>query len=366
MKQRMITTKSRLSFLILVILLFLISMEFLYSPGSGTYNAVILVLLCGVLTGLRFVLGSGKLKIKRSDLMSFFLLIWIVLWGDKRESLRYAMTLYIIWLLTKLPMRDLRKLHIWLICIGTMCTAYMLLTAPGQRAIGYFAGSPTLFSYSMCISIYYLLFSAGHRKKDYILCAFAMLCIILTESRTTILAAAGIIGWSIARDYFSTFKKQLPIAIVIATAVALIGVIVFLRFFDVEQFMYGRGNARASSETRMGMIMRFVNQLRTDPVMLMIGKGGGYTVNLLTVGDSHLPLHQDILMLVCEYGLLGFAAIVLLFFVPLQMNWLMWAILITGSFHNIIISPISILCFVTAVRSINQEHKASTNCKFEG
>jgi hypothetical protein len=121
---------------------------------------------------------------------------------------------------------------------------------------------------------------------------------------------------------------------------------------DIILELIQRENGNASTLTRMGLYQLAINQTISSPQALFFGSGGGYTRNLISLAkgiSSQLPLHQDILMIVCEYGIFGSIALYYSFLRKRKWKWYWWFILIVGTFYNVVISPICLLLtFITA------------------
>ena len=358
-KKKLRFTRYSLSMWLTQAMIFLVSMEFMYSPGSGTYNIYLLMLLSAFLPIVYIGGLSGSFRLKRSDLLCLIMIVWLVFWGSGTEPIRYGMAFFVIWMLRRFPFRSMRTFHVLLVVVGAVRTILMYASSPHLRAVGFYTGSPTLFSMSMCISIYYLCNSYYRKPKDWIYCIIAFVCILLTESRSTILAAVGIMAYALLESFLRKNQKQLPIAVAIIGCVAFLALLVAADLFDFNSFMTSRDNAQDSLLTRTGMISRFLTELSNDFSMLMIGRGGGYTLSRLNIGTGHLPLHQDILMMVCEYGLIGTVLLVYAFFKNSKMDIVMWALLIVGTFHNFVICTIVILQFISTMEAIASENHTS-------
>ncbi len=332
---------------------FCASMEFLYSPGSGTYNRYILILFAGVLTGLRFWINPEPFKFTKWELASFALLAWIVIWGANRESIRYGLTFYIILALRWFRYPNLRFFHIGLILVGTLRT--LIGTSTDGRVVGFMTGSPTLFSFVLVIAIYYLLFTKNQKKRDFVYVALAAYCTYKTGSRTNILAVAGLMAYWVFEQYLRMRKRTDKKIWYLVDGAIILAIVVLLFTFDFKKFMTGRASAQGSTNSRVYMIGVVLDEIVQNPAMLILGRGGGYAVKLLAYDGGHLPLHQDLLMLICEYGVVGTALILTMFFCKPRPTLMAWAILAVGSFHNMIISSISVLWFFLTVIALKEE-----------
>ena len=103
-----------------------------------------------------------------------------------------------------------------------------------------------------------------------------------------------------------------------------------------------RDNRDASTLTRTKYLSYFINDFFSNILNILLGHGGGYTQNYISsvIGEGKFyPLHQDIIMILCEYGVVGFIYIYKVFISKLRLNWILLIVLILCSFHNIILSP---------------------------
>ena len=120
-----------------------------------------------------------------------------------------------------------------------------------------------------------------------------------------------------------------------------------------------RDNRSESTNTRIYYYELFFDLLKNNSKMVFIGNGAGYVTkyisNLITT-NLYVPLHQDFLMFICEYGLIGCGFMYVFFIKKLKMNWLLWLTLFLCSFHNFILSPSLVCLFILTNNSLNYQH----------
>lgn len=344
--------------------IFLLSMEFIYSPGaSGQYNFYILILVNAVFLGIA-LFNRGLVRVHRGDFLYFGAALLVSLYKFNSVSVSYGLFLMAAWFIQRMRFYHVKQLHIALILVSAVKTLVELVfLRKAVRAEGFMATSATIFSVIMCISIYYLMTHLSAKKKvrfrEYVCVAFALICIYLSESRSSILAAAGIMAYCISSAMLMKKGKNRAASVALYLFLAFVAVTLALEYFSFDRFMTQRGNAQDSTNTRMSLILLFGRQLLENPVMLFIGKGGGYTVQ-----TANIPLHQDVLMVLCEYGLVGLIGVYLMLFRKRKMDMVYWAIFLLGTFHNIMTCPIAFIIFFATIRSKDFEgEKNGSACR---
>lgn len=339
----------------LSVFIFLLSMEFIYSPqASGQYNFYILTLVNLVFLCLA-LLNRKLVRLHKEDFLYFCAAFVISVYKFNSISVSYGMFLMVAWFIRRMPFFHIKQLHIALIIVSALKTLVEhVFSHMAVRAAGFMATSATIFSVIMCISIYYLLTNLSAKKKtrirEYVYVAMALVCIYLSESRSSILAAAGIAAYCVSSDMLTKKGKNRAASVALYLFLAFVAVCVALEYFNFDRFMTSRGNAQDSTNTRLSLIITFGRQLLEDPLMLFIGKGGGYTVQTI-----HIPLHQDVLMVLSEYGVVGLIVTYLMLFRKAKMNLVYWAIFLLGTFHNIMTCPIAFIIFFATIQSRNIE-----------
>lgn len=341
-------------------ILILILCENIYNHGksTGTYNKEILFILIivGFLISLKKV--SNKVYFNKPSFVQVFVIIYIALWSVSNESIRYALTFMVFLLWCKIYPKSLKKFYYIIIILGSIFS--ILQRHNGiERVSGFFATSPTLFSFIILIAIVYLLFAPNFRKLDFAFVIIGIILIVLSQSRSTLGVAL-----------FFSFYQGLNLAIMnwnlkvslkkkIFTMVFIVGIALVISNKDVVLLILSRENGNSSNLTRIELISYFYNMLISSPIMIVFGAGGGFalkTIRSTILGSSsivHLPLHQDILMLICEYGIFGIFLIYFVFLKEVHWKWFVWTLWVLGSFHNIIISPICVVLLVITGNSLS-------------
>lgn len=137
--------------------------------------------------------------------------------------------------------------------------------------------------------------------------------------------------------------------------------------FNINNILYfvdqslGRGSQSLaeSNQTRMGLYNFVFEQLKSDFRMIFIGKGGGYIERTIenSFGLSYyLPVHQDFLMILSEYGLIGLLSVLYAFLKGKRTKWLFIYLFIACSFHNIVLSSKIMVLMTIALQNIENEN----------
>ena len=69
-----------------------------------------------------------------------------------------------------------------------------------------------------------------------------------------------------------------------------------------------------------------------------------------------MPLHQDILMILCEYGIIGMIYIYVFFVRKIKINIVLVPMVILFSFHNIVLAPFVACLFIITNSALNDEY----------
>ncbi|HAQ7747615.1 TPA: O-antigen ligase family protein [Enterococcus faecium] len=339
------------------IILFLLISEKLYNPTyfSGRYNQQVTLIICGI--SLAFLL-LRKVSLKKSDIVSIMAIIYIVLYGFCNESIRYGLVFFSLLIWSKIPVKNINILQKVLV-IEAVILSMIDLSRGYERVSGFSSGSPTLFSCALAINFTYFIFKKEREKGDYI---YALICVILlikTESSSTLILFVVLtlykIGINILKKFgFKSLYTKMFIAIGTLFVVALLVV-----DLDALLRIFNRSNRDASTLTRLGLYQKFWDMFIKTPESVIFGYGGGFTQEYIQAFwgvSSHLPLHQDVLMFACEYGLFGMFIIIKFLIKRYNFNFIIIAILLLSTFHNIILAPTILLLLVITSNALNMQY----------
>lgn len=333
---------------LLQILTFFLCCEILYSPESGSMNLYILLGMSAITIALVFMQSRRSFSNLSACLWAVFIL-WTLLYGDGNEPVRYALTWVLIFCLSHIQIKNLRKMHILLILLGSILTIETVVLQ-GGRGTGYMH-SPTIFSLQMCVSVYYLLENRQRKKYDFIYCILAFVMTFFTYSRTNLLAAGGLLVFDFLKRIYQKSQRQIPVIRMVLYSLIAVAALVAVSMVDVKSIMNLRDNAQDSTNTRLFWIAQIWNDMSHHIWSFFIGMGGGYTSQQLSSG-VFVPMHQDFLMFLCEYGVPYLLLLCWMIQRRYRLNLIEWMIIVVGSFHNFFISSVTIILFFLSIREL--------------
>lgn len=360
MKFKQEMTRTYIIFIEYLFIILLCEKIYNHSYVSGAYN--VLVTLCFTLISI-VLLFFGKCKFLKKDVASLICILVMILYGFSKETIRYGLTFFSLLVWNKISVMNMTKVHCIITVLGIVFSLVDIANGY-ERISGYSAGSPTLFSCALLISFTYFLFKKEHKTSDYFFAIMNLLMIINTESSSTLIILICLILYKL----FINIIKKLGINSQITKFLIFIGctIVLFFLVFNLDSALgiIQRANRNASTATRLDIYSVFLKLFIKEPQTIMIGYGGGFTQKYIQANwgiDSHLPLHQDILMFACEYGILGLIAMYNFLLKHYKFNFLLWIVLILASFHNIILSPLILCLLVLTSNTLNSQYGDKSN-----
>lgn len=351
--------QNNLTELIPLIIIFLASCEFLYSKTTGERTSIALI----VLTLVGFVIALIKNeKYRKHDLYKIVVMLWVLVWTNNIQSVRYFLTLGMAFYWSRQKLNDIDRLIRVLIYLGTALSAFQI--ASGQiRVYGFYASSPTQYACTLFIFEAYLLIvmcNKGAIKKNIISTVLCLINIYFTETRSALLAAVLLFAIYIIAILVNESKISSPRQIVglIVIIMAVVLALNYQSIIDLVMNRFHRTNMDASNLTRNYLYNRIFSMFREEPYTLLIGKKGGYIHTLFNTGGAYLPVHQDYLMVLAEYGLIGVLGVYFSFLKKHSMKIYFLIVFSVCSFHNIVLNPVAILFMVITMTSLEK-----MNCK---
>lgn len=326
-----------------------------HSYISGTYNAQVTL---GFALFSMLLLVSKSCNLIKRDMVSLMFILIMTAYGFSKETLRYGLTFFSLLVWNKVSGININKIHCTITILG-LGFSLLDLAKGYERISGYLSGSPTLFSCASLISFTYFLFKKERIRWDYFFAIINLVMIIKTKSSSTLIVLICLVLYKI----FMYVIRKFGVNAHMTKLFILIGCIMvafFLAFnYQSALGIIHRRNRTASTSTRLDLYKAFVKLFMKDPRTILIGYGGGFTQRYIRANwgiDSHLPLHQDFLMFVCEYGALGLLGMYRFLFRQYKFNFLLWIVLILASFHNIILSPLILCLLVLTSKAMNLEY----------
>jgi beta-1,4-N-acetylglucosaminyltransferase len=288
---------------------------------------------------------------------------FIVFGGVLSEFLRYSSLLVIIYFISNTNFsREAISAFIKVLTIGGFVYFFYNLidssSLLNERFSGFLKTSPTLFSFLMLISLYYLL-ETFKKKRDLIFIFLTLFLIVVTFSRSIILGAILVIFFSVSKSFFKkriNFSKKKLIYIVSSVIVFTITSSVILYFISNL-----RSNVHASNMTRLNFINQGINYLLEKPESFITGYGAGSAFSLISqITSFKTPLHFDLLTILVDYGFIGVIFLLLLPLFFIKENLIIaYFLLLLGSIHNLLYFPLGILMIFLVLNSLKYNNNTS-------
>lgn len=341
----------------------LILLEKVYMPEddiTGSMNRIIIgvLFIFGII--YRFYRGTMINLIDISMVLSIG--VYIFLWkysGD--NSFIYMMMIFILYLIKDIEIYKEKFFFSCIIFIGFIMGVVQKIEGE-DRVTGFLNTSPTIFSYILLIAMIYVLSSKG-TGKNLLISLLAIITIYFTGSRSTLICSILFFLYFLLKIYMKK-SKFFKVSLFMGIGIPLITFLLFnlktLSTFEIRE------GSEYSTQARTSVLEHFFGELMENTKMLLIGKGGGYatyeTPRILGLPQDYYPLHQDIVMWIVEYGILG---IILLSIIHIIINSsiklsnekkiCMFILFIIGTFHNIFISPICLILIKILYNSLERE-----------
>lgn len=160
-------------------------------------------------------------------------------------------------------------------------------------------------------------FNSVKEKYDWLFIGISISMILMTGTRTIILGSIGAIIYYLLCAVIQNNTKGRKKYILITTII-IIGIIsVSLSSFIFEKIaMFGQRDylqVNASNATRLRLYQIALTDWSKTIKGIILGNGGGHIEKLTqstTIGRQvYLPVHQDFILILCEYGVLGLVLI---------------------------------------------------------
>lgn len=338
-------------------MLFLLN-EHLYSVEqvTGTSNAFVIMIL--LIVGFLYQLvNSQKVRLDFIYIPTFIVLVFYVYIAGGRNHLAifYAVEILFIFVFKDVSISTAKFLFSMTIIMGLMYTIFQYLTNVDSRVTGFLLSSPTIFSYLVLIATVYFIFQEKN-ILSYLLIFLGLGQIYLTSSRSTLLL--GIVFFiykKVLQPFFQVQRTKSSKIIVIFSVLLALVLIYFLKDTVII-----RENGHESTETRRIMIVYFIKYILVNPSTLLFGAGAGFTNEAIPAilsmrNVTSYPLHQDLLTVLVEFGTIGCLFLSIFMLYKKKLNWLVVSLFLVGTFHNIILSPISIAMLIILDNSLVEE-----------
>lgn len=341
--------------IVLEMAIFLPRFEVIYSPDrpSGTYGMIIV--LMDIIIAVA-VLGICNVRFTKKDALRLIVSLAMLVWSYSAVSVKYSFAFMAVLFWDKFNFLNLRLFHRAIIATGLVCSLWF--DGDGTRWSGFLSTSAPIFAFTLTISVTYLLFVDRDRVNpavDVILIAIAIFLIWMTETRLFMAASAGLVLIRVIElikrsDLIGQRYKTAIIRIVY-----LCTVIVVLTNIDWLYDAVNRDTGADSEKTRLDFLTTIFPEIIESPATLLLGHGGGFAEGFTEAtsgATTNVPLHQDIVAYVVDYGVVGASLIALAFFRGVRWNWYLWVLLIASTFHNVLTSGSTLLLMYVTFQSI--------------
>lgn len=342
------------------VLLFFTLCEFLYTNKTGSQSVRILALLWAY--SLAYNIVRRKTFTRRNQ-FCLFLSVIILCYTNNSESIRYFLLLTAMIFWSKIEINDVEKLT-YFIVVSSMVMSMIQLAKGVGRTSGIFANSPTQMSCLLLVCEYYFLIrmtNIGISRMDLICCLLCIPMLFFTESRST-LAAGGvlfIIYMTAILVRISPISHKRVLFFVITIPLVVIILIYAPRIIDIVMSKMNRTNINASTMTRMTIYNWLLNSISENMITVLFGRGGGFVETYLKTlmgSSTYFPAHQDFLLIICEYGVVGLFTVFTSFLRSHKL--LAYFVILYGvcSFHNILLTPTTMIFMVVTLVDLEKHH----------
>lgn len=333
--------------LITLIILFGCFCEFLYTSITGAKTSVVLIILC--FWGIALFVIKKK-KFSKRDVICLCVVFIALIYSNSSESIRYGLMLLTILVWEKLEFKAIPKFVTLLTAFGVILCLMQFIQGTA-RVYGFFASSAPQMACTFIVCEAYLLVDMannGIKKEKMILVIFSLISMFLTGTRSALL-----MGFALFSVYFviiylnnSKISAKRTLFIVILTIMVVTFLINSNQLYSLLENKIGRNDMQASSNTRFGLYIVLWHDFTENARSLLIGRGGGYVEQRLMAylgKNFYFPGHQDYLLILCEYGVIGLVT-VFSTFLKHHSAWLFFIIVFTlTSFHNAVLTPTTML-----------------------
>lgn len=337
-------------------------MERIYSPGqsSGSFNRFIYIGYA--LLGLSWIfLHYRTIKFGMHDAAMVTACLLFMIYSYDSRSILYGTILFGILALTKLHIADMRPVHRALVVLGLIFG--ILFCIGDDRWSGFLNNSAPVFSLIMLTSQTYLLFYPKATKFDGLLAVSALFLIAMTQTRATLLVGIVLIVGKIGGSSVVAFTSVLRRHKFAATILLIVLAYIVFSNLDFILSLVAREGGGDSNRTRAQLMGNILSQWVTSPQSFLFGHGGGFAMSYTALVNAsftgNLPVHQDVLMLLCDYGVIG-VALLGFALVPFLRNlqWFSLLVLCMATFHNVFTSGACLMLLILSFQSLSLSIKS--------
>lgn len=342
---RLTLSRKRFSEIFRFLLLLVCFSEIFYTL-VGISTSQITIFVCLVSCVLCFI---QRERIEKSDIFCFIVAVYTAVYSISLEGIRYLVTLVMIVFARKLNTNSLPE-ELKFFVIYALPFSILQILSHQDRIHGFYALSPTMFACFLLIAEVYLLICIYNSRLPVWNVIFPIVCLVVnyfTGVRTTLLAGAALLLFYLflillESNHVINRKKIILLVIPIAVGILLL---FSSQLFELVGKIFNR-NTSASNMTRLSLYKKVISYWLSTWRSLMFGNRGGSVELLLSNGETYMPAHMDYLLVLCEYGVIGFLAIFWFFFRKKKSVLYFFCLFTVCAFHNAVLSP-SIMLLLT-------------------
>jgi len=352
-----IQTKIRYDSLALAILYF-IYCQFLFPFDRNKANAIISVGIA--LFGIALCILK-RIRFKKQDVNCVIVALIALVYSRSSEGIRYFLLLlsWIMW--AKFQFNNLLN-FVYILVLTMACYSVPQLVQGVTRITGFSTSPPQAACVLLVCETYMMVYmaNAGKNWKSLLLSCLCIFLIFETGTRSNLVAGILVFAFFCLRVLLNNRKIKNNINVFWVVLLFSMAIMILLAptLFPMILSKLGRGNATESTGTRIYIYKALFEQILQSPQNLLIGSKGGFVeiyLKQILGTNEYFPGHQDYLVILCEYGLVG---LVTVFYVFLKKHtgWLYFFLVFTVcSFHNIMLSGTTMMLMLITMTDLERK-----------
>lgn len=295
--------------------------------------------------------------------------MYILFYTRSTESIRYFLLVVAIVTWTSFSFINLYSFIKLILLEGLICSLFQMISG-SDRVMG-FTTSPPQFSCILLVIVIYLTIIQYNTpsKVNFCLICCAIVLSFLTGTRSTFLASLGFPAMYYA--FFLIRKTERSKRKIVFYILAFIAICILITFgatiMDVASSKMNRSQQLMidSNRTRGQLLQIMMDYFKEKPIIVLFGERGGfieqYLKAILNV-NGYFPVHQDYILIIAEYGILGLLWAYYIFLKNRKSKWLFVFFFTICSFHNVLLASRTMLLAALVCNEIdNSEYSIFIN-----
>lgn len=340
-------------------MLILLCQERVYSPGLSSGAMSRYVYVACIVVGVAIALSKATVvEYRLADFGMLLCVAVFLFWSYDERAWLYSVIVLSLFFLSKVYAVDMSLGCRLLVLFGLSCS--LLFCYGDERWSGFLNTSAPCFGLIMLVLMTYLLFSGRSSRFDIALAFVSFALIIMTQTRAAqlvgvilLVARFGNTAASRIALFFHSHRFLMVVTfIALAAAIAL--------NYEWVLDLVGREGGEDSNRTRLLLMEGALSQWLSGSGTFLFGNGGGYAMAYTAATNSafsgNLPVHQDVLMLLCDYGVVGFGLLIASLYPTLKRwPWYCLLVLAMAAFHNIFTTGATLIVLFVVFQSLAGE-----------